>query len=152
MNVLSFVLAGMNLLAPGRDHAELAGAVARVVEAEAPLFKGDDDRRRTAALVVAVAFRESSLRIDAVGDQGRSFCAFQIHQTSGGTRELLTDAGACSRKGFSMLRTSIRVCPDAPVAWYAAGPRGCESDTARRISSDRMHLAARLVRDVPERP
>lgn len=143
--MIALVLAAMLALAPGRDHTELAGAVARVVESERPLFAGADGQRRTAALLVAVAFRESSLRNDAVGDGGRSVCAMQIY---GGPRALLTDPEACVRRGLALLRDSMRWCPTAPVAIYAAGPNGCASETARRISRDRMALAAWLERTV----
>ena len=82
MSVLfTWVVAASSLLAPARQHDELARAIANRVEAEAPLFKDDEDRRRTAALLVAIAFRESSLRAAAVGDhvggKPTSFCAFQ---------------------------------------------------------------------------
>lgn len=147
-DLASFVLAASALLAPDRDHTVLASAIAAHVEAEAPLFKDDADKRRTAAYLTAVAFRESSLRLDAVGDHGRSFCAFQIHASSGGTPALLTDAGACVAKAFAMLRMSMRVCPAHPLAWYAEGPSGCSSLRAQRISRDRLALAARVLRDV----
>ncbi len=147
-SVHTFVLAAMSLLAPDRDHAELGDAIARVVDASAPLFTEDVDKRKTAALVVAVAFRESSLRLNIVGDHGRSFCALQIHETSGGTKALLTDADACVRHGLGMLRTSGKVCAAHPLAWYAEGPNGCTSPRAQRISRDRMALARRLVLEV----
>lgn len=147
MTLLAFTLAAAALLAPGRDHTVLSTAIASRVDAERPLFRADADKRKTAALLVAVAFRESSLRVDAVGDHGRSFCAFQIHQTSGGTKALLTDANACVAKAFTMLRESVRIDGAHPVAFYARGP-GWRSDVARRLSRDRMALAARLLRDV----
>lgn len=152
MSVLPFVLAAMATLAPGRDHGELGGAIARVVESERPLFEKDVDRRRTAALLVAVAFRESTFVADAVGDGGKSFCALQIHRSSGGTPELLTDPDACVRKGLSMLRTSIKICPKSPIAWYASGPNGCVSARAQRISRDRMAIAMHLFTHVHVQP
>lgn len=148
MTLDAFVNESMLKVAPDRDHAELRGAIVRAAEASPPLFVGDTDRHRTSALLVAVAFRESSLRLDVVGDHGRSFCAMQIHDSSGGSPALLTDADACIRKGLAMLRESLRTCPASPVAWYAAGPRGCSSAHAQRISLDRMRLAAWLVRSV----
>ncbi len=148
MTLADFVLAMMTLLAPGRDHAELGDAIVRVVDQERPLFVDDSDKHRTSAILVAVAFRESSLRLGITGDKGRSFCAMQIHESSGGSSALLTDGVACIRKGLAMLRISLQVCPSAPIAWYAAGPTGCTNVRARRISLDRMSLAARLVREV----
>jgi hypothetical protein len=47
-----------------------------------------------------------------------------------------------------MLRESLRVCPSVPLGWYAEGPRGCASARAKRISDDRMQIAAWLVREV----
>lgn len=148
--ILALVLAMMATLAPGRDHAELGGAIARAVDAGAPLFRDDGDKTKTAALLVAVAYRESSLTLGAIGDKGRSFCAFQIHRTSGGGAALLTDADACVAKGLAMLRESVRVCPKAPIAWYAAGGTGaCADARAIRISNDRMALARRLAKVSP---
>jgi hypothetical protein len=148
MSVLSFVLAAMTTLAPGRDHADLGGAIARIVDAERPLFERDVDHRRTAALIVAVAFRESTFDAEAVGDHGNSFCALQIHRSSGGTPALLTNRDACVREGLRMLRLSLKICPAHPVAWYASGPLGCENARAQRISRDRMAIAARLYAQV----
>ncbi len=145
----TYALAAMQLLAPGRDHHVLADAIASRVAAEDPLFRDDADKHRTTAYLVAVAFRESSLTVDIVGDHGRSFCAYQIHQSSGGTQVLRTDAGACVAMAFKMLRTSMQICPAFPLAWYAeGGAASCSSPRAQRISRDRTALAAWLVRTV----
>jgi hypothetical protein len=147
MKILFFVLWAMSSLAPGRDHAPLATAIAARVLAEPPLFRDDESKLRTAAYLVAIAFRESSLTVDIVGDHGRSFCAFQIHASSGGTAALQTDPDACVATAFAMLRTSMRVCPSAPLAWYAeGGANACSSVRAQRISRDRMAIAARLFK------
>jgi hypothetical protein len=149
MALAVFVLSAMaSLVGEARVDAALAAAIVRAAD-EAPLFAGEDGARRTAALLVAVAFRESSLKLDAVGDHGRSFCAFQIHASSGGTAALLTDADACVRKALSMLRESLRVCPAHPVAFYASGPGACTNERAQRISRDRLALAHRLAKGVP---
>ena len=70
MGLLFFVFAAMNSLAPTRDHVVLATAITRRVESEPPLFKGDDDKRRTASYLVAVAFREGSLTLGITGNAG----------------------------------------------------------------------------------
>lgn len=155
MTVAAFVTAAAHLLAPQRDHSVLDAAIAARVEMEAPLFANDSDKRKTAAYLVAVAFRESSLQLDAVGDHGQSLCAFQIGRSSGGTVAMLTDADACVAKGFAMLRTSMRLCPAFPLAWYAAGGDGakaCASVHAQRLSRDRIALSKWLVAHVPEEP
>lgn len=160
--LFAWVVAASTLLVPARPHDvhdPLAEAIASRAEAEAPLFKGDDDRRRTTALLVAIAFRESSLHADAVGDRvaGKptSFCAFQLHLPWGAKTaegwtgaDLVEDPEKCVTAAMRLLRESMRACPSAPLAWYAAGPSGCESVRAQRISRDRLSLAQRLVRDV----
>lgn len=130
-----FVLAlmWMHALAPGRDVDALAWAVA--VNAHSPA---------EAAKFTAVAFRESGLDNAAVGDHGKSVCAMQI---LGGSRVLIDDPIACVRRGAVMLRESERIDPSNPIAFYARGPR-YESETAKRISRDRMAIAARLLRMV----
>lgn len=147
MSLLAFVLAACATLAPGRDHTVLATAIASTVEREGALFLDDVDKRRTAAWVIAVAYREGSLQLGIVGDHGQSFCTMQIHRTAGGTPAMLTDANLCVGRGFELLRTSIRICPKHPTAWYAEGPNGCASPRAKRISNDRMWLAKKLVRE-----
>lgn len=159
--LFAWVLAASSVLAPQRTHERLATAISSRAEAEAPLFKGDDDRKRTTALLVAMAFRESSLREDAVGDHVKgkptSFCAFQLHlpwgakSAEGWTGEDLTsDPDKCVAAAMRLLRESIRACPKHPLAWYASGPAGCESERAQRISRDRMALAQRLLREVKD--
>jgi len=154
-----WIMAASALLAPTREHGRLAEAIASRVEAAPPLFKGDEDRKRTSALLVAIAFRESSLRADAVGDhrggKPTSFCAFQINLPWGAKtaegwtgEDLIADPAKCVSAAMTMLRISMQVCPASPLAWYAAGPAGCASERAGRISRDRMAIAARLVRDV----
>jgi hypothetical protein len=157
--LLTWVLAASSFLAPARQHDRLAEAIASRAEVEAPLFKGDDDRRKTSALLVAIAFRESSLRADAVGDhiagKPTSFCAFQIHLPFGantaegwGGMDLVEDPDKCVTVAMRMLRESIRMCPAFPLAFYASGPTGCDNGRAQRISRDRFAIAQRLVRDV----
>jgi hypothetical protein len=145
MDTLAFVLAAMNVVAPDADHTELGSAIARVVDAQ-PYARDESSRRQIAALVVAVAFREGSLRTRVLGDHDKrgnphSFCTMQIHDRSGGTPALNDDLDLCVSTGLKMLRTSMRMCPSHPVAFYAEGPRGCSSRRAQRISNDRVALA-----------
>jgi hypothetical protein len=157
--LLTWVLAASSTLAPGRAHDALAEAIVARVEAEAPLFSGDEDRKKTAGLLVAMAFRESSLRANAVGDKvaGKptSFCAFQIHlpwgqKTAEGWSgdELLEDPQKCVATAMHMIRISMRVCHEHPLAWYAEGPQGCTSARGQRISKDRLSIGKWLVRTV----
>lgn len=157
--LLTWVIAASSLLAPQRSHDELATAITNRVEAEAPLFKDDTDRRKTSAFLLAIAFRESSLRANATGDsQGgkpTSFCAFQIHLPAGAKTaegftgsELAEDPDKCVTTAMHMLRESMKQCPAHPLAYYASGPAGCSNERAQRISRDRLAIAQRLLRDV----
>lgn len=131
----------------------MAQAIAHVVEDERPLFTEDESREKTTALVVAVAWREGSLRESVRGDcaektaagkciaHPRSFCTMQIHASSGGDESLNEDPEKCIRTGMTMLRQSMRACPEHPIAFYAGGPAGCGSERVQRISRDRMALA-----------
>src|SRR5690349_2197203 len=92
--VLTFVLSGMTQLVPARDHAELAEAIAVEVANVEPLYDDDEDKIKTAALLVSVAFNESSLRNDAIGDRGRALCMFQLWYAP---REVLTNPRLCTR-------------------------------------------------------
>lgn len=131
-------------------HGYLALATVTALLEEEPLYANDDDRTKTAALVVAVEFRESSLKHDAIGDGGHSYCAMQIHDSSGGGEALIDDPVACVKKGIRMLRQSIRIDRAHPVAFYARGPR-YQSDKAKSISDDRVRLAAKLANVTADR-
>lgn len=139
MTLLAWVTLAMLALAPGRDHTALASAIADTVEKEGCFVTGANCERRTAALMVSVAFRESTFRLEAVGDQGRSVCSFQI---LGGSRDLLTDATACALEGHRRLKASLQACRGS-IAMYAAGR--CDSARGKSIDADRKRLALRIL-------
>jgi hypothetical protein len=140
MALIFAVLAWMMLLAPGREHIEAATAIAQVAFEDRPLFVGDESRMRTAALLTAIAFRESSLRNDAVS-KTNDHCLMQINKRP----DLARDVVACVRVAVTMLHESMRACPDHPIAFYASGPGACTNARAQAISRDRMALARRLL-------
>lgn len=155
-SLLEFALAVVHAADPDHTHATMTDAIVHVVEDERPLFVDDSSRERTTALIVAVAWREGSLREKVQGDcvektkeggciaHPRSFCTMQVHASSGGNETLNDDPQKCIRAGMAILRESMRVCPEHPVAHYASGPGACTNERAQRISRDRMALAARL--------
>ncbi len=159
--LVHWLLAAMLHLAPNRDHAPLVEAMNKVITEQAPLFKNDPLKQRTAALLVSINFREGSLRPDIMGDKQNgkftSFCSMQIHLPFGGKspegwtgEDLVADPVKCITVGMRMLRESMRMCPKHPVAFYAEGQgiKTCDSIRAQRISNDRMFLASRLVKEV----
>ena len=151
-----WIMAASALLAPSREHGRLAEAIASRVEAAPPLFKGDDDRRRTSALLVAIAFRESSLRADAVGDhrggKPTSFCAFQINLPWGAKtaegwtgEDLIADPAKCVAAAMTMLRISMRVCPAFAARVVRGGSHGVRVG-ARREDQPRSNGHRRASR------
>lgn len=140
MIALYFILASLRLAPVYTDEGlsrrfELAQAA---VEAGATKYEMQ--------WLAAIAFRESTYRLDVVGDNGSSYCAYQIHlprsaRTRDGSTgpELLADAGACTREALRQLRASLHVCKHLPeserMALYARGR--CDSETGRRLSRDR---------------
>lgn len=129
---------------------EMADAIATVSE-EAPLWPGEEGPRRTAAVLVALAFAESRFDPDAIGDHGQSHGAFQIslaHAPKGELHDPLTAA----RHARRLLAQSFRICADRPLgermAWYAAGGPSC-SPKGYAASRYRMSMAAKLLRGAP---
>lgn len=119
---------------------ELAEAITHALQEGGPLFTHDDDLTRSAALMAAVAFREGSFDLSAVGDHGRSIGTFQLY----GRHDLSGDVRAQARVAHAMLKASIATDREHPVAQYARGPRW-RSEEAQRISNDRMRLAKALA-------
>jgi hypothetical protein len=157
----SFILAAAQLLVPERDTIAVVEAIADRVAVERPLFADDEDRLRTASLVMSIAFREGSLGHHVEGDHSHgtpsSWCTMQINLAPGARTtegwtgpELRDDPAKCVAVGFRMLRDSIRVDPRNPVSFYARGPRW-QGVEARRLSRDRVALAERLLRECSPR-
>ena len=143
----SFILTCAQILAPSRDVISMVEAIADRVDQERPLFADDDDKRRTASLLVSVAWREGSLGLHVEGDfvngKPTSFCSYQVNLSPGAkTREgwtgpeLRDDPAKCVAVGFRMLRESIRVDGRNPVASYARGPRWDSEDEKGSPSAD----------------
>lgn len=157
-----WLLAAALSLAPNRNHEPLVMAIDKVVSSQKPLFVGDETRQRTAALVLAINFREGSLRPDIKGDKDKkgnytSFCSMQINLPNGAKasegwtgEDIAEDPVKCITVGVRMLRVSMRMCPKYPVAFYAEGvdTRSCSSKRAQWISNDRMFIATKLVKEV----
>lgn len=158
----TWLLAAATSLSPNRNHEALTQAIEKVLTDQAPLFAKDENRQRSAALLLAINFREGSLIPNIKGDKDKrgnftSFCSMQIHLPYGAKteegwtgEELVEDPVKCITVGVRMLRISMKVCPKHPVAFYAEGvdQRTCDSVRAQRISNDRMFLAQRLVKGV----
>lgn len=130
---LAILLAAMMRLGTGGDVRALAEAIA-----------ASDATWEEAQWLAAIAYRESSYRLRAVGDHGRSLCAYQLQ---GAPRAVLTDAALCTRLALHAFRASARLCPAQPMAAYAGAP--CGSVVAGRISRDRDALRRRMFGGAP---
>jgi len=111
-----------------------------------PLFDDVDGPERTVAFYVGLAWFESTLKPDAVGDKGHSVCLFQINDSNfeglGVTRDTLlngvrdgervvrTPQEVCTGAANRMIRRSFHVCRARPLderlGWYAAGGPDCD--------------------------
>ena len=146
----AFVLAAFAALGVTSPDLPLVSAIA--AEAHARPFVGDSEER-TAAVLVAIAFRESGGRVDVTGDHGSSFCAFQIYLGASPTAEgwlgadLNADAAKCTTVAARLARMSWRRCREFPegerLAAYARGT--CDSVRGQALSRDRMFLAQKAL-------
>ncbi len=134
-------------------YAQVARTIAEVAfdPAEAPIFRMNGGREQTAALLLAVAFYESSWRRDvdlgigpsAFGDHGRSCGMWQAHIGKGTTLEgwtcadLLADRKKAVRAALAQMRRSANACRRKPITeWlnvYASGTceRGAKESRLR---------------------
>lgn len=134
-------------------YEDTAQAIADVVQAEEPLFAEDDDRVRTAALLVAVGWTEGRFNAHAIGDHGSAMGEWQIHASSYAPEAArpgyLDDVELQARVALRMLRTSLTACRWRPVddrlAWYTSGT--CTRGGG--ASRFRMAIARRLARAPP---
>jgi hypothetical protein len=131
---------------PWEDQiGEVAAGIAEAAE-ERPL--PGSTTRQTAAVLAVMAWRESRLNPEAVGDHGHSNGLFQIQKGTLGRAVPSYPLGQ-AEAALELLETSWRICDRHPIAerlgWYAAGGTGC----SRRLdlSRSRMHEVARLLQE-----
>lgn len=138
MTLYVWIVLLCGILAPGRDVEAFARATALAVGDSAPLFRDDEGKQKTCALMVAVGFRESGFRSDAIGDGGRAIGPWQLWSV-----DRSTDVNGQARIALDRLRESMRVCgPSNLLGLYASG----RCDRGHRISVDRLWLAKDTAR------
>jgi hypothetical protein len=151
--LILFVLRAMGILAanahespPPQSTHVVAVAIAIAATDAEPIYKDDKDRHKTASLLVVMSHAESRWVVKAAGDCGgmkpgshectlakaASVGAFQQDASAktliGDDREAFaSDAFAQARVALSELRKSFRVCPQAPIAYYAHGRNPVEA-------------------------
>jgi hypothetical protein len=124
------------------DERELANEIVhvvdeRVVEAqEDPAF---GTMEMDEAVMIEMAWRESTFKRNAVGDHGRSIGYFQMQRLP---KSILKDAHRQAVIAYDRLRDSAKSCGhSAPLAKYASG--NCAH--GRELSAFRMREARHLV-------
>lgn len=148
-------------------YTSIAEDLASVVTASDPLFPDDDNRVKTAALMLSIASHESGFVkfVDGGrnrGDKGHSWCLMQVNVGYGtlwyGTPEmrkwtgvdLISDRKKCFKAGLEALRISITRCPAGPngasLNMYATGKCEVPSEAAKKRWDLAMSLARRPFR------
>lgn len=140
-------------------YGALAASIARAAEAR-PL-PGEHGVDRMAALLVAIAYRESRFRADAVGDGGASLGPFQVSRAwVRPTSDLNGEADLAARLVLDSWRVCARPSPRLAPPHRAARPRdnACNMHTeraratrARRASAREGRWARRLGAPRPHR-
>lgn len=138
--------------APWKDTFESTAEAFAENAIASPLFK-DDDGRKTASVMISLAWFEGSLKPNAEGDHDclkrdprtkkctqidltrpHSFCTFQINDSNFGTLgvtkdQLLTDIKVCTATALRMMKKSFTICSGRSVEdllnWYAVGTNTC---------------------------
>jgi hypothetical protein len=146
-SLYTFILTGAIIAVPNKNHDIFAENLSKVIDENPALFQNDPDKKKTAAILIAIGKRESSLELDSTGDHGTSFCWFQINKSIGGSEELNKDPYKCAKMAYDFLKWSFKACSAFPVALYASGPNACDNNRAQRISRDRMNLASWILKE-----
>jgi hypothetical protein len=138
----AWILSLMTLLQPEAPWADTypatASAIDQAVHEQAALFPEPDARAKTAALLVALAWAESTFKPTAVG-RGGVRGLYQI-----GAKGKLSDPLVASRVALDLLRESFRICAARPVnerlAVYAAGGTSCKDPGAGPLAKSRYRV------------
>lgn len=149
-------------------YVGIAGAAYRVAfdPGVAPVYPGKDGRKKTASLLLGIAFAESGFAPDVDRgpcyrgkdgkgvrcDSGRSACLMQIQIGAGVTAEgwtqadLFADRERCFRAGLALVRKSFVACAKEgdghALDAYATGV--CGSIIAQAKSRPRLALGRRV--------
>ena len=130
-------------------YGEIASAITRASNQD-PLFpQYESGGEATAAILVALAYKESSFHQNVLGDKGKSFGLFQIQPPTARVKgQILLIPLSASLIAVDLIRTSFRQCSDRPwverLAWYVAS-NGCTSHPVIvKKSMERLMLAQQL--------
>lgn len=134
----------------GPKRLALAWDIAVTAFVEPPLFADDEDRHKTIRFLVAVAWRESSIRQDVVGAAGEC-TMFQLKPAFLGLtcKELVKDAQMSTWAAMKVMRISFNLCGEGhELNAYAGGDKACRNPGAQAITDNRMKLAKDIEQKV----
>jgi hypothetical protein len=163
-SLLEYTLALCLTLVPGKDHRELASSISAATEEgiREALFKADHDeevegvvlpaRSKSAALMVAISFRESGLQPRKMGDcpglaPGDQTCSVQKGGTSFGAFQL---ALPFHHKGSVTGLTGVQLLEEAK-AEVRASLREAAEEGAIDFETLRRHARRSLGKFISER-
>lgn len=150
----ALVMGALYKLEPYSPHvpqfAEISEAITQAANHD-PLFPEDKDGcRKTAAILVAVAWFESRFHPNAVGDNGRSFGLFQIQPPTGKVpSNVLLNPRTSAYIAVDLIRQSFTACAKRPyeerLSWYVSS-NGCPTHPVIvKKSMDRLLMATRIL-------
>ena len=126
----------------------LAHAIADMSQAY-PLFGGDDGAKKTAALLIVFAWKESGYRNNIRAQEASgaySYSAYMIGLCEPYTcQELMQDEYKSTYTALRWMARSMKYCnePDYFLAIYASG--SCNNAAGRKISYERLTWMRKLV-------
>jgi hypothetical protein len=138
-------------------YGEISEAIATAATQD-PLFpQRADGSYWTAAILVALAYKESAFHANVIGDHGKSFGLFQIQPPTAQVKaELLLVPRTASFIAIDLIRQSFYHCQkrgwEEKLSWYVAS-NGCPTHPIIvKKSMDRMLLATKIMqRHFPEK-
>jgi hypothetical protein len=142
-----WILSLMMLLQPRAPwigtYEATASAIDQAVQEEESLFPDEPDgRAKTAAILVALAWAESTFKPNAVGYGG----VRGLYQIGGHGN--LSDPLKASRVALELLRESFRLCAKRPVnerlAQFAAGGSSCKAPGEEALKKSRFRVSKGL--------
>lgn len=150
----ALVMSALYKLEPNSPHvpqyAEISEAITEASNQD-PLFPQDKDGcRKTAAILISIAWFESRFHTNAVGDNGKSFGLFQIQPPTAQVKSnILLNPRTASFVAVDLVRKSFQACEKRPyeerLSWYVSSS-GCPSHPIIvKKSLDRMLMSNRIL-------
>ena len=157
--VLALILSLRASLMPGETvdahlatMVDVSAAIAESVNASAPVYRGRFGRARTAALMVAIGYKESGFRADILSGAtlgpNRACGAWQTETPPLPCALFVLDRRFEAEHALALVRRSFAACRHNPRAHWLAGFTSGRVDAGLVESRERMNLADRLFASV----